>query len=294
MPEVIIPKQARLSWRRLHVEPPVQPPIQVNPFEGPWLPRIEGLPQEPRVDLIHRLASLPKTIGDKLHYGKGDWIFASTYIALAVAGLGMQLVASALRGQGGSVEGTAVQEPVGKTFSLVNKPDCNNSEQIGILNAGYTISRGQFMEITQNLLKESDPFVNGKSFESVLNGMGYKITDAWQNCPAIVMKAGPDGWYRRERPAPVDSSLAAPKPEYPVNWGWDYISYAGLEITNPETNQRYYIDVAEPWSWGIGENKTWPTVVRRGDSKLPEQPFQQYGKAVGFLSSQDGSDPSKY
>lgn len=276
-----------ITWSQVHTDDNTEVRRQLSaylhPFEGPWNPRVQ------KISFAQKLARLPQAIADKLNYGKGDKIFAGACLTIAAVALGAHFLIPMFVDNSEATPNN--QTPAAKAISLVDQPGCDLSEKIAVFKSTATTTRGHYMQLVQDILTQNDPFVNDKSFESVLNRMGYKVTAAWQNCPATVMRAGENGWYRRSRPAPVDSSLAAPDPRYPVEWGRTFLALGGIEIYNPVTKQKYELDIAEPWSWDGNPTNIQPLFVRRGDEKLPGQKFQMYGEAIGLFSLQGGFTP---
>lgn len=158
---------------------------------------------------------------------------------------------------------------------------CSDSEVIPVLGSESTITRGEYLQMVEGLLRRSDPFVNGKSFADVMSGLGYTFGSLEQNCPGVTFEAGSqsnkEGSIRRLRPVPPSSPAHDVHiPQFNVDWGWWYESYGRLQVTNNKTGERTYFSLAEPWSLAAGV--AGPTFIREGD-EYPH-PFRRYTQPV--------------
>ncbi len=158
---------------------------------------------------------------------------------------------------------------------------CSDSEVIPVLGSDRTITRGEYIQTTEALLRVSDPFVGGKSFKGVMGNLGYTIGPLEQNCPGVTFEAGSqsnkDGSIRRKRPVPPSSSAHdVHLPQFNVDWDWWYRSYGLLPVTDTKTGETTYFSLAEPWEPAKGTK--WPTFIREGD-EYPH-PFRRYTQPV--------------
>lgn len=158
---------------------------------------------------------------------------------------------------------------------------CSDSEVIPVLGSDRTITRGEYIKITEGLLRTANPLVNSKSFERVMRDLDYTIGPLEQNCPGVTFEAGSqsnkDGSIRRSRPVPPSSpAYDVHIPQFNVDWDWWYKSYGRLAVIDIKTGETTYFSLAEPWE--PVEGIKWPTFIREGD-EYPH-PFRKYTQPV--------------
>ena len=156
-----------------------------------------------------------------------------------------------------------------------NTSFCSDSEIIPVLDSDKTITRAEYKNITEQLLRRSDPFVGGKSFTDIMQGFGNNIGRLEPYCPGFTFQANEIGSLRRLRPAPVtESSHNVPLMGLEIYQGEWFKAYWRFSVTNPANREVTYFSVAEAQEPTKGV--AWPTFVREGDEQLHVRPYKPY------------------